>query len=121
MWRLTCVGLALLLFCGQAPLNTRIVGGVDAFEGSWPWQVSLHSSNFGGHFCGGSLINSEWVLTAAHSLSCVSTMVPVVANDRCNTLLGSGSVTSNMMCAGLTEGGKDTCQVQQPFQNMLRI
>jgi len=42
------------------------------------------------------------------------TMVPVVANDQCNTLLGSGSVTSNMMCAGLMEGGKDTCQVQQP-------
>uniref|UniRef100_A0A8C1LFD8 Peptidase S1 domain-containing protein n=1 Tax=Cyprinus carpio TaxID=7962 RepID=A0A8C1LFD8_CYPCA len=38
------------------------------------------------------------------------TMVPVVANDQCNTLLGSGSVTSNMMCAGLIEGGKDTCQ-----------
>ncbi len=42
------------------------------------------------------------------------TMVPVVANDQCNTLLGSGSVTTNMMCAGLIEGGKDTCQVQQP-------
>uniref|UniRef100_A0A673I016 Tryptase-like n=1 Tax=Sinocyclocheilus rhinocerous TaxID=307959 RepID=A0A673I016_9TELE len=38
------------------------------------------------------------------------TMVPVVDNDQCNTLLGSGSVTSNMMCAGLMEGGKDTCQ-----------
>uniref|UniRef100_A0A8C1YFE2 Peptidase S1 domain-containing protein n=1 Tax=Cyprinus carpio TaxID=7962 RepID=A0A8C1YFE2_CYPCA len=209
MWRLTCVGLALLLcvqVCGQAPLNNRIVGGVDAFEGSWPWQVSLHSSNFGGHFCGGSLINSEWVLTAAHCLPNASnllvylgkrtqqgvntyeisrnvisiivhpsynsqtsdndialihlsstvtfndyikpvclaaqnsafpsgtsswitgwgdvqagvslpapgilqeTMVPVVDNVQCNTLLGSGSVTSNMMCAGLIEGGKDTCQ-----------
>ncbi|KAL0191328.1 hypothetical protein M9458_014026, partial [Cirrhinus mrigala] len=38
------------------------------------------------------------------------TMVPVVGNDQCNTLLGSGSVTTNMMCAGLMEGGKDTCQ-----------
>ncbi len=43
-------------------------------------------------------------------------MVPVVANDQCNTLLGSGSVTTNMMCAGLIEGGKDTCQVQQPIR-----
>ncbi len=40
-------------------------------------------------------------------------MVPVVDNVQCNALLGSGSVTSNMMCAGLTQGGKDTCQVQQ--------
>uniref|UniRef100_A0A671LFT2 Anionic trypsin-2-like n=1 Tax=Sinocyclocheilus anshuiensis TaxID=1608454 RepID=A0A671LFT2_9TELE len=103
-----------LIVCGQAPLNTRIVGGVDASEGSWPWQVSLHSSNFGGHFCGGSLINSEWVLTAAHCLpeTLQETIVPVVDNVQCNTLLGSGSVTSNMMCAGLMEGGKDTCQPQ---------
>ncbi|XP_028454868.1 trypsin II-P29-like [Perca flavescens] len=50
--------------CGIAPLNTRIVGGVNAPPGSWPWQVSLHDRN--GHFCGGSLINSQWVLSAAH-------------------------------------------------------
>ncbi|XP_063331633.1 tryptase-like, partial [Pelmatolapia mariae] len=50
--------------CGQAPLNTRIVGGQVAPDGSWPWQVSLQI--FGFHFCGGSFINSQWVLTAAH-------------------------------------------------------
>ncbi|KAL7850290.1 hypothetical protein SRHO_G00196390 [Serrasalmus rhombeus] len=49
--------------CGVAPLNTRIVGGQDASPGSWPWQVSLQDND--GH-CGGSLINSNWVLTAAH-------------------------------------------------------
>ncbi|KAL6476705.1 hypothetical protein MHYP_G00152040 [Metynnis hypsauchen] len=50
--------------CGVASLNTRIVGGQDASPGSWPWQVSLQDND--GHFCGGSLINSNWVLTAAH-------------------------------------------------------
>ncbi|XP_045899483.1 serine protease 27-like [Micropterus dolomieu] len=50
--------------CGFAPLNTRIVGGADAPAGSWPWQVSLQTNGF--HFCGGSLINNQWVLTAAH-------------------------------------------------------
>uniref|UniRef100_A0A3Q2PPA8 Peptidase S1 domain-containing protein n=1 Tax=Fundulus heteroclitus TaxID=8078 RepID=A0A3Q2PPA8_FUNHE len=49
--------------CGQPALNTRIVGGEDAPPGSWPWQVSLHDYN---HFCGGSLITDQWVLTAAH-------------------------------------------------------
>uniref|UniRef100_A0A672G6J5 Zgc:100868 n=1 Tax=Salarias fasciatus TaxID=181472 RepID=A0A672G6J5_SALFA len=53
-----------LSVCGRAPRNSRVVGGAVAPEGSWPWQVSLHRS--GGHFCGGSLINNQWVLSAAH-------------------------------------------------------
>ncbi|XP_067334276.1 transmembrane protease serine 9-like [Channa argus] len=192
--------------CGQAPLNTRIVGGQVASPGSWPWQVSLQ--RFGGHFCGGSLINNQWVLTAAHcfqsfTLSSVTVHlglqtlvgsssngqslaisqviinpnynsitndndicllklaspvtftnyirpvclaasgstfykgtdswvtgwgdiargtplpspqnlmeveVPVVGNRQCNCNYGVGSITDNMLCAGLSAGGKDSCQ-----------
>ncbi|XP_044843597.1 chymotrypsin-like protease CTRL-1 [Mauremys mutica] len=43
----------------------RIVNGENAIPGSWPWQVSLQDRN-GFHFCGGSLINQDWVVTAAH-------------------------------------------------------
>ncbi|KAK5603420.1 hypothetical protein CRENBAI_008032 [Crenichthys baileyi] len=62
--------MGLYSACGKATLNTRIVGGQEAPAGSWPWQVSLHTS---AHFCGGSLINNLWVLTAAH---CVPNVNP---------------------------------------------
>ncbi|XP_054623797.1 prostasin-like isoform X2 [Dunckerocampus dactyliophorus] len=53
--------------CGVAPLNPRIVGGEDAREGSWPWQVYLTVS--GQFTCGGTLISNEFVLTAAHCIN----------------------------------------------------
>ncbi|XP_070297929.1 chymotrypsin B-like, partial [Salvelinus sp. IW2-2015] len=43
----------------------RIVNGEEAVPHSWPWQVSLQQTS-GFHFCGGSLINENWVVTAAH-------------------------------------------------------
>ncbi|XP_042559758.1 testisin-like, partial [Clupea harengus] len=192
--------------CGRPPLNTRIVGGQNAPAGSWPWQASIHF--FGSHLCGGSLINTDWVLSAAHcfpsvgagdlevylgrqnqegsnpnevrttvsriishpsydrftkdndiallqlsapvtftnfirpvclaasesvfingpvswvtgwgniregeSLPSPGTLqeveVRVIVNTQCNSLYGVGTITDNMICAGVLAGGKDSCQ-----------
>ncbi|XP_060723350.1 serine protease 27-like [Tachysurus vachellii] len=218
MLRFQYITMALVLYlkgslsqlneCGRPPLNTRIVGGQSSSDGAWPWQVSLQSPVYNGHFCGGSLINKDWVLTAAHCLSSVSmssltvylgkqtlkgsnpnqiarsvkqviihpsynsatqdndiallllnssvtftnyirpvclagqgssfpdgtscwitgwgsiasgvslpspgalreAKVPTVCTCLCDFLLGHGSITANMICAGYVQGGTDTCQ-----------
>lgn len=50
----------------------KIVGGVEAKDGAYPWQVSLAVSWIANparaHFCGGSIYNERWIVTAAHCL-----------------------------------------------------
>ncbi|RMZ99975.1 Serine ase stubble [Brachionus plicatilis] len=60
------------LHCGERPLEHeyfphKIVGGQESLKGDWPWQIAL---NYNGRFiCGGSIINSLWIITAAHCVN----------------------------------------------------
>ncbi|XP_072493834.1 serine protease 42-like [Notamacropus eugenii] len=54
------------LSCGQYDPFKKVINGHVAPASKWPWQVSLQAGQQ--HICGGALINTEWVLTAAHCI-----------------------------------------------------
>uniref|UniRef100_A0A8C2WSV1 Peptidase S1 domain-containing protein n=1 Tax=Cyclopterus lumpus TaxID=8103 RepID=A0A8C2WSV1_CYCLU len=85
--------------CGQAPKNTRIVGGQNASSGSWPWLVSLNNGD--GPFCGGSLIHNQWVLTAAH---CVP---------------GNELLTTTAYLGRLTQSGTNVNEVSTTLEDII--
>ncbi|XP_015905531.1 trypsin-1-like [Parasteatoda tepidariorum] len=78
LWTLLFVVNALRIEgfeCGkQTVRNGRIVGGEDAFDGEFPFMVSLRlgGSAYGQHHCGGVILKKLWVLTAAHCVTSYS-------------------------------------------------
>ncbi|XP_032467701.1 chymotrypsinogen B2 isoform X2 [Phocoena sinus] len=96
LWLLSCFALLGDAFgCGVPAIDpvlsglSRIVNGKEAVPGSWPWQVSLQDST-GFHFCGGSLISEDWVVTTAHC----------------------GVKTSDLVVAGEFDQGSDAENIQ---------
>ncbi|EDO41035.1 predicted protein, partial [Nematostella vectensis] len=78
--------------CGVSSSTSRIVGGAAANPGDWPWQAQLRTTT-GFPYCGGSLIHSNWVLTAAH---CISSKRPAEVVVRLGAHSRLGSLTTDM-------------------------
>lgn len=55
----------------------KIIGGSESPRYKWPWHVAL-INQYGEVFCGGTLIASEWVLTASH---CIRNFLIVRLNE----------------------------------------
>lgn len=56
---------------GHPKIDPRVVGGVAAAAGEFPYQVSLHLAGplLSSHYCGGSIISESVVLTAGHCVT----------------------------------------------------
>ena len=65
----------------SAVAQARIINGTAAPEGSWPFIVSLRHSSNNGHFCGGSVIAGNLILTAAHCVTNPGTEQKVAAGS----------------------------------------
>ncbi len=63
-----CTILSLLLFTNKMFAQADIVGGEDADIQDYPYQAALISTGgwWGSAYCGASIINEYWILTAAH-------------------------------------------------------
>ncbi|OCT61941.1 hypothetical protein XELAEV_18047974mg [Xenopus laevis] len=73
--------------CGKPVIvNSRIVGGQNTKKGQNPWQVILWIPGEGQ--CGGTLISSNFVLTAAHCVERVNASSVIV-------ILGAHKITGN--------------------------
>ena len=83
-----------------------MVGGSDASIGDWPWQVGLaRSYNPSTPFCGGSLINKQWIVTANHCFGRAG--VSNVKPDQLVIRLGEHDISR--------KDGNDLCLISDMF------
>jgi len=52
--------------CGKANRKNKIVGGSETENHEYPWQVALVTSGQDIPFCGGAILSSHTIITAAH-------------------------------------------------------
>jgi secreted trypsin-like serine protease len=65
-------------------VNVRVIGGMAAIQGAWPWQVLVVVPTEGKQYstCGGSVIAPRWILTAAHCFQNIDTSRSVVVAEQ---------------------------------------
>ncbi len=82
------------------PDTDRILGGDIAQAGAWPWQVALVFAGerpSDGQFCGGTIIASTWILTAAHCVvdEAEDHSLNIATPDMIEVLVGTNDLSEN--------------------------
>ena len=98
--------LALSAFLGKIAAGIRIVNGVEARPGSWPWQVVLGQPRNPNFFsaadfrviCGGTLISPSVILTAAHCFTSGSS-----SNTPTHARMGEHDITTSSELSGTVQ------------------
>jgi secreted trypsin-like serine protease len=82
--------------CSSSPVSiTRIVGGESAGTSTWGWAVSI---SIGGiSLCGGAILSSSWVITAAHCMSGISPSQVIVYAGSNIRFSGQSRVASSVI------------------------
>lgn len=101
--RLPFLGAALLLLSLVPPPAAAIVGGSEAADGAYPWMAAITSGDGSGQYCGGSLVDSTTVVTAAH---CMGGLLGVPVLDDLLALVLSSPVYVLLGTNDLDSGGE---------------
>ncbi|XP_072051565.1 serine protease 1-like [Amphiura filiformis] len=97
--------------------NPRVVGGLAATH-RWPWQVLLIDQENGRPFCGGVLIGTQHVLTAAHCFDDhVWVNVDVVLGEYDRSIHEGTEQIYNIDCLTIHDGYEN----QVPYHNDIAI
>ncbi len=82
--------------CSSNPASVdRIVGGESARTSTWGWAVSISIKSTS--LCGGSIISSSWIISAAHCLSGIAASQVIVFAGSNTRFAGQPRVASRII------------------------
>ncbi|ODN05704.1 Trypsin-1 [Orchesella cincta] len=75
--------------------HDRIIGGAIAMRGQFPYQIQLQF--VGSHYCGGAILNENWIVTAAHCADGGLPLYYTVVANQYNILVNEGTEAKRLV------------------------